>query len=85
MKFYKLMGVMLMAASLVFSLPVFAQMHTGNMGAGMNSGQMGEMSESQMMDNYGNGRHINPDSLTEITVTGTVIIDSSNRNAMYLR
>lgn len=89
---------MFTAASLLFSLPVSAQMsnwrgnmgtgngnHTGNGSAngGMHGGQMGGTSGNQMMADYGNGWHTNSDSLTEITVTGTVIIDSSVMNAMY--
>lgn len=95
MKFTKLIGVMFIAANLAFALPIYAQMwngggnweagndnHTGSNG-GMHGGYMGGMSGNQMMGGHGNGWHTNMDSLTEVTVTGTVIIDSSMMNAMY--
>src|SRR3990172_3874167 len=74
MKPYK--TITLLVFALLAFAPAYAQMGGGMMNGDDHGGNMGE----GMMNG---GWCVDPDSLTEITVTGTVIVDASSMMDMY--
>ena len=68
MKRYKAIGFLAIMVSLFIYVPAFAQGHGGGHGGHGGGNEHGGMHS---------GSHLEPDSLVQITVTGTVLVDSS--------